>query len=356
MFGIDKKIPALIYAEGEFGKLDGKTANGLVRFSEKYEIIGVIDSTREENYAHEVLPDVMEHIPIFQSLEETLGRVEKKPSAFINGIARDGGAFPFEVKDVFLEAMKNGMSLVTGTHDYLSENDEFVSIAKEYGVDIWDTRKPSDRKDMPSGKLLNDDLPPRIVLVGTDCAIGKRTTGIEICKELERRGYRPTFVATGQTGIMQGAKFGTPLDAVKGDFLSGEVEHEVWLASQDSDVVIVEGQAAISIPQGGVPLALLKGAEPHGAVMIHAPGRKELDGFENYPPPNLDREWEIVEFFYPGTIFAMAINHEGEIDTDEWKERYEKEYGVPVADVLVHGAGVIVDRMEELYLRKEKND
>ena len=351
MFGIDKRIPALIYAEGEFGKLDGKTANGLVRFSEKYEIVGVIDSKREENYAHEVLPDVKEQIPIFKSLEEALGRVEKKPGAFINGIARDGGAFPFEVKDVFLEAMRNGMSLVTGTHDFLSEDEEFMDAASEYGVDIWDARKPSDEKLMPCGKLQDDSLPPRIVLVGTDCAIGKRTTGIDICKELIRRGYNPAFVATGQTGLMQGARFGTPLDAVKGDFLAGEVENEVWKASQDSDIVIVEGQAAITIPQGGVPLALLKGAEPHGVIIQHAPGRKETDGFPNYPPPDFKKEWETVEFFYPGTIFAITINHENGIDPDEWKNKYEEEYGVPAADVLVHGPERIVDKIEELFLR-----
>ncbi len=350
MFGIDEKIPALIYVEGEFGTLDGKTANGLVRFSEKYEIIGVIDSTREEDYVHEVLPDVKSKIPIFSSTEEALGGVEKKPRAFINGIARDCGVFPFEIKEIFFDAMRYGMSLVTGTHDYLSENEEFVKIARECGVDIWDTRKPSDAKRMPVGKLKDKDLPPRIVLVGTDCAIGKRTTSLEICKELGRRGYRYNFVATGQTGLMQGARYGTPLDAVKGDFLAGELEHEVWKASQDVDIVIIEGQAAISIPQGGVPLALLKGAEPHGVIIQHAPGRTELDGFPNYPPPNLQREWDIVEFFYPDTIFAITINHENGVDPDEWKERYEREYDVPAVDVLVHGAGEVVDRIEELFL------
>lgn len=53
MFGIEEKIPTLIYSEGEFGNLDGKTANGLVRFSEKYEIVGVIDSTREEDFVQD---------------------------------------------------------------------------------------------------------------------------------------------------------------------------------------------------------------------------------------------------------------------------------------------------------------
>ena len=36
---------AIVYCEGNFAKIDGKTANGLVRHSEAYRILSVIDST-----------------------------------------------------------------------------------------------------------------------------------------------------------------------------------------------------------------------------------------------------------------------------------------------------------------------
>ena len=36
---------ALVYAEGAFNTLIGKTAHGLVRFTQRYDIAGVIDST-----------------------------------------------------------------------------------------------------------------------------------------------------------------------------------------------------------------------------------------------------------------------------------------------------------------------
>ncbi len=351
MFGIKERIPALIFAEGEFGGLDGKTANGLVRFSPKYEIVGVIDSTQENEYVHQVLGDVEEEIPIFSTLEDALDNVLKKPKAFINGIARDGGAFPYEHKDIFFKAMDNGMDVVTGTQDYLTDDEEFVRKAKESGVDIWDVRKPVDEAHFISGKIRKEGLPPRILLVGTDCAIGKRTTCVKIYKELRERGYNPAFIATGQTGLMQGAKYGTPLDAVKGDFLSGKVEHEIWKASEEADIIIIEGQACITHPQGGVPLALLKGSHPHGVIIQHAPGREHLDGLPDFPPPDLDAEWLTVEFFYPGVIFAITINHENGIDPDEWVDTYEKKYNVPAADVLVHGAGKIVDEIERKFLK-----
>ena len=37
---------AVVYCEANFGAMDGKTANGLVRYSEKYKILSVIDSTK----------------------------------------------------------------------------------------------------------------------------------------------------------------------------------------------------------------------------------------------------------------------------------------------------------------------
>ena len=37
---------AVVYCEANFGKIDGKTANGLVRHSETYDILSVIDSEK----------------------------------------------------------------------------------------------------------------------------------------------------------------------------------------------------------------------------------------------------------------------------------------------------------------------
>jgi uncharacterized NAD-dependent epimerase/dehydratase family protein len=36
---------ALVYCENQFGLVDGKTASGLVRHSETYTVVGVIDSS-----------------------------------------------------------------------------------------------------------------------------------------------------------------------------------------------------------------------------------------------------------------------------------------------------------------------
>ncbi|MGM0405979.1 MAG: DUF1611 domain-containing protein [Thermoplasmatota archaeon] len=356
MFGIEEKIPALVYAEGEFGKLDGKTANGLVRFSEKYEIAGVIDSTNENDYVSQVFEDVEDDIPIFDSLDQAVEKLDTKPEAFINGIARDGGAFPYDSKEVFFKAMEHGMDLVHGAHDHISEEEEFKKRAEKYGVDIWDVRKEPEDPHFFTGKLRDIDYPPRILVSGTDCAIGKRTFCIELYKELKERGYNPVFVATGQTGMIQGAKYGFPLDGIRGDFLSGEAEHVVYQASTENnpDVVIIEGQACIAHPQGGNPLCLMKGVDPHGVVLIHAPGRKETEGLPNMPPPVLDREKEAIEFFYPDSVIAIGLNHEGGIDVDEWVKKYEKEYDLPVEDALLSRPTKTADKIENDFIKKMK--
>ena len=59
---------AVVYCEAFFGTPDGKTANGLVRHSEKYEILSVIDSTKAGLDAGEFLDDVPNGIPICADL------------------------------------------------------------------------------------------------------------------------------------------------------------------------------------------------------------------------------------------------------------------------------------------------
>src|SRR5439155_293388 len=135
---------AVILCDGYFGQNTGKTANGLVRYSKRYTIVGVIDHTKAGRDAGEVL---------------------------------DGKA--------------NG-----------------------------------------------------IPVLGTDGAIGKRTTALLLADALTAAGIPATFVATGQTGLIQGSTYGVPLDAIKGDFMVGELESEIVRAYEETKpkAIIVEGQ------------------------------------------------------------------------------------------------------------------
>ncbi len=76
------KAKALIYCENEFGRIDGKVANGLTRQSETYDIVGVIDSSKAGQDAGEYLDGVKNAIPIFRKYSTCLRRIKHSSKIF----------------------------------------------------------------------------------------------------------------------------------------------------------------------------------------------------------------------------------------------------------------------------------
>jgi len=67
--------------------MDGKTANGLVRYSQKYHIVGVIDGDKAGQDSGEVLDGKKNGIPIYRDLTQALARQIVPPKFFIYGMA-----------------------------------------------------------------------------------------------------------------------------------------------------------------------------------------------------------------------------------------------------------------------------
>ena len=63
---------ALVYCEGAFNTPNGKTAHGLVRFTERYEIVGILDSSYSGKDAGEVLDGKPSNIPVFGNISEAV--------------------------------------------------------------------------------------------------------------------------------------------------------------------------------------------------------------------------------------------------------------------------------------------
>ena len=243
---------AVVYCEANFGAADGKTANGLVRHSEKYEILSVIDSEKSGLDAGEVLGDGPNGIPICADLDAAIALAGHVPHFFILGMAPSSGMLSPVERRVVLDAIEQGMNIVNGLHEFLNDDPEFSAAATANKVTILDVRRPRDKKNlrMFSGHIATVTC-PRIAVLGTDGAIGKRTTATILTRALNERGIKAVLVGTGQTGLMQGARYGVALDAIPCQFCSGEMEASVVEAFEGErpDVIIIEGQGALE-PSG----------------------------------------------------------------------------------------------------------
>lgn len=341
----------MVYCEGNFAAIDGKTANGLVRHSEKYEILSVIDSQQAGLDAGAVLDGVPNGIPICRDLTHGMELIGTVPDFFIFGIAPASGMLSARERGIVLRAMGLGMSVVNGLHEFLNDDPEFVAAAAATGVKILDVRRPRPKKDLRifSGRIADVEC-PRIAVLGTDCAIGKRTTANVLAQALLARGIHAVMVGTGQTGLMQGARYGLALDAVPSQFCAGELEATIVEASQreNPDLIIVEGQGALSHPAYSTSSFILRGSCPAGVVLQHAPGRSHRCDFPGMAMPTPASEIKLIETFADTKVIGVTINHEHMTseDVDTAIALYECEFGVPATDALAKSP----DRLVEMVL------
>ena len=345
---------AVVYCEANFGASDGKTANGLVRHSEKYEILSVIDSQKAGLDSGEVLGGKPNGIPICASLADAVALAGRVPDFFILGMAPASGMLSPVERRVVLNAIARGMHVVNGLHEFLNDDPEFASAAAKHNVKILDVRRPREKKNlrMFSGHISTVTC-PRIAVLGTDGAIGKRTTAEILTRSLKERGVKAVFVGTGQTGIMQGARYGVALDAIPSQFSSGEMEAMVVEAfeCEHPDVIIVEGQGALSHPAYLSSAFILRGSRPHAVILQHAPAREWLGDFPEVPMPTPASEINLIETFADTKVIGITINHERMTDAEvtEAIARYEDELGIPVTDALWRTPDLLVDMVMRAF-------
>ncbi len=360
LFGAPRaRDTAVVYCEANFGRIDGKTANGLVRHSESYEIVSVIDSTQTGLDAGTVLGDDPNGIPVHRDLEDALVALDAMPDRFIIGLAPTSGLLTDDQRNVVLDAMARGMHIVNGLHEFLNDDPEFVAAAATLGVEIVDVRRPPAKKDlhMFTGEI-HEVTCPRIAVLGTDGAIGKRTTATILTKALNDRGIRAVMVTTGQTGLIQGAKYGVALDAIPAQFCAGELETAVVAAfrGEDPDVIIVEGQGALSHPTYMSSTFVLRGACPAGVVLQHAPGRTVLSDFPSVPMPTPASEINLIETFADTRVIGLTLNHEHLTDAEVSAAivMYERALGLPTTDALTRSPDRLVEMVLQAFPRLEE--
>lgn len=350
---------AIVYCEGNFGRLDGKTANGLVRHSEKYDIAAVIDESTAGRDAGDVLDGKPNGVPIFSDLSSALNGLDGHPNYFIYGMAPATGVLSAGERKVLLGAIREGLNIVNGLHEFLNDDIEFKKAAKLAEVTILDVRRPRAKNDLRlfSGRI-NAINCPRIAVLGTDCAIGKRTTANILTCALNERGIKAIMVGTGQTGLIQGARYGVALDAVPSQFCCGELEATILEAydGDNPDVIIIEGQGALSHPAFCTSAFILRGSVPSGVILQHAPGRKHRCDFEHMKMPTPKSEIELIQSFANTKVIGLTINHENmtENDINDTIVKYQDQFSIPATDALSRPTERLVDMVVSSFPELER--
>jgi uncharacterized NAD-dependent epimerase/dehydratase family protein len=253
-----------------------------------------------------------------------------------------------------LEAMSRGMDIVSGLHEFLGDDPVFIAAQAEHQVAIRDVRRPPAKKDL---RLFDGSIAgvtcPRIAILGTDCAIGKRTTATLLTRALNERGIQAVMIATGQTGLIQGARYGVALDAMPSQFCAGEVEGAVVsaFASERPDVIIIEGQSALGHPAYLSSGFILRGSQPQAVILQHAPARKIRCDFGGLPVPSPAVEINLIETFADTQVIGLTINHEGMTDADVTAAilMYELELGIPATDALTRPVDDLVEMVTRAF-------
>jgi len=348
------KETALIYCGNQFGLVDGKTAAALVRHSQMYAIVGVIDELLAGQDAGEALGEAKKGIPIFASLEDALNTLPEIPDCYIYGKAPLDACIPVEERLLILAAMKNGMNIINGLHQFFTEDREFVEMAAQHHVQIKDIRKPPQLKDLHvfTGQISEVNVPV-IAVLGTDCACGKMTTAVELNQALNNLGIKSVLIATGQTSLMQGARYGVAIDALISQFVIGEIEHAVVQAfeTERPDIILVEGQSAVSHPAFMSSLGILKGSMPDGIILQHPPARKFRCDFPNLAMPTVESEIKLIEAISPARVIAIALSHEDLVEAEVLQiiEDYEQQFQLPTMDVLTQGCQKLIQAIGQYF-------
>ena len=350
--GFNVRGSAFLLSNGILHETDAKTSHGLIRSSDRFIIKAVIDSFSAGKDAGEVLDGINRDIPVYASLDEAIIKVGK-PDYCIVGVATVGGVLPDSLKSQIRNAITKRISIVNGLHFQLAEQQDMVELAIKYGVKLVDVRKPKTFKDL---KFWSDEVfkvkCPIIAVMGMDCAIGKRTAAMLLKQGCENAGLKAEMIYTGQTGWMQGAKYGFILDSTLNDFVAGELSQAILSASkiENPDLIFLEGQSSLRNPSGPCGAEFLISGNAKKVILVHQPVRKYFGSEPNWGEiPSVENEIDLIKC-YGSEVIALILNTSG-LNIEEanyFKEKYVKKLGIPVILPLEEGVEELVQSLKNM--------
>lgn len=341
---------ALIITNGLLNTENGKTAHGLIRATERYNIVGVIDYVSAGQDAGEVLDGKNRNIPVFKTIEEALNQLSAPPQYCIIGVAVAGGKIPTDMLDMLKIAIRHKMHIINGLHEFLNDKPEFVALANENNVTMTDIRRNKKATEMRywSGNISNVTT-PRVAILGMDCAVGKRTTSRFLVEACRTKGLKAEIISTGQTGWMQDGKYAFILDSTLNDFVTGELETQIIKCFEEAkpDIMFLNGQSAMRNPIGPCGAELLLSGQAKWVVLQAIPTRIYYEGTEDNIKahiPSIASEIQLIKMYGAETI-AVTLNTHGMTleKARNMASVLRRQLGIPVVLPLEDGVGEIVD-------------
>ncbi len=345
---------AIVITAGLLASGEAKTAHGLIRESERFTIVGIVDHEQAGKDAGEVLDRKKRNIPVFKDIESAMS---VQPTICVVGVATPGGIFPDNMIALIKAAINNKLSIVNGLHEYLSERADISALADKNGVKLIDVRKPKKRENLHfwTGKILQLKT-PIVAVIGTDCALGKRTTTRLVMKACKNSDINAQMIYTGQTGWLQGGKYGFIFDSTLNDFVSGELENAILTCDNETrpDVILLEGQSGLRNPTGPCGSELLISGNAKSVILVHSPKRVYYDHMPQWGKiHSIESEIELVKLL-GSNVIAIALNTEScSIDEAfEFQRSYEQKTKLPVLLPLEEGCDKIVPFIQKLVAKK----
>lgn len=338
----------LIIADGNFGPETSKTANSAIRYIPE-RVAAVLDSRAPGRTAGEVL-GFGGAIPVVRTFEEGLAH---EPNAVMIGIAPAGGQLPDAWRRWILAAIDRAMYVWSGLHTFIGDDPEFAAAARRSGAIIMDARRPPAKLRVSDGRT-RDCGAFTVLTVGSDCNVGKMTAQLQLVRDLNARGLKTRFAATGQTGMLIEG-WGIAVDAVVADFIGGAAEQLVLQAAEGgTDVVLVEGQGSLIHPAySGVTLGLMHGSCPRAMILCHQASRTMIGDYGGREPwvpipplSDLVRLYEdAMRPIQPSRVIGVALNT---FDMSDEEARAavaaaQQDTGLPATDPVRFSTAPLVD-------------
>ena len=327
-----------IFMEANLNSDYGKMGYGVMRYIQN-PVVCVIDSTNAGKQVKDASP-LPYDFPIVANVDQALSLGAE---ALVLGTAPSGGRLPDGWYPPLIQALRGGMNIVNGLHDNL--NDQIGKyIANPGNQWIWDIRQPAFTPEIASARAAELDN-KRVLMVGTDMAIGKMTAGLEVFDWVKQQQISTSFVATGQIGISI-TGHGIPLDAFKVDHACGAVETAVMDVAHH-DIIFIEGQGSLLHPGSSATLSLMRGSCANRFIMCHRAEMTHLRKPEHIKVPSV-REFialnealaGVCGSLTPAKTVGIALNTSRMDETQAMRAiaSLEEETGLPVQDVVRFGA------------------